>query len=60
MIRGQGFDLFLKKKYDIIKWKVGVLAQLVRVLRWQRRGQEFESLILHQKNRVKIESFEKS
>lgn len=27
---------------------IGVLAQLIRALRWQRRGQEFESPILHQ------------
>lgn len=27
---------------------VGVLAQLIRALRWQRRGHEFESRTLHQ------------
>lgn len=26
----------------------GVLAQLIRALRWQRRGHEFESRTLHQ------------
>lgn len=31
--------------YNVI---IGVLAQLIRALRWQRRGQEFESPILHQ------------
>lgn len=31
--------------YNVV---IGVLAQLIRALRWQRRGQEFESPILHQ------------
>ncbi len=35
----------------------GVLAQLIRALRWQRRGHEFESRTLHQDLKISEISF---
>lgn len=32
----------------VLYWCYGVLAHLARALRWQRRGEEFESPVLHQ------------
>ena len=40
--------LFRSLRFSWYNVVIGVLAQLIRALRWQRRGQEFESPILHQ------------
>ena len=42
------FDLTFEKMVINYKQLIGVLAQLARAPRWQRGGQEFKSLILHQ------------
>lgn len=39
-------EAFISNLYNVLVF--GALAQLARALRWQRRGQEFESPMLHQ------------